>query len=80
MIPFNNRTPKAVSGMGRRDVIKLPNKKIRVVACVWPVKYAIRSTVSLLYISRLEKYARMICQLLSVSFQLHKRGPVYEVH
>lgn len=72
MIPFNNKTPKTVSGKERREVIKLPNKNITVVACVWPVKYAIYSTVSLLKISRLEKYAKMICQPLSVSLQLHK--------
>jgi hypothetical protein len=52
----------------KRDVIKLPNKNITVVACVSPVKFAIDSTVLLFKISRLEKYAKMIFQLLSVAY------------
>lgn len=42
--PFNNKPPKTISGKGRNDVFKLPNKNITVVACVLPVKFAINST------------------------------------
>jgi hypothetical protein len=66
---FSTKKPqKKVTEKGRGDLIKLPNKNITVVVCVLPVKYAVDSTVLLFKIYRLEKYAKLICQLLSAVY------------